>query len=50
MPLSSPMVSVTGTGFTVPVKLAFRAAAANAYRFAPMGVFSTSKAASWFMA
>jgi hypothetical protein len=52
MPPLPPMVSVTtGTGFMFPVKLALRAAATNAYRFAPMGVISTSKAAaSWFMA
>jgi hypothetical protein len=33
VPVSAPMVSVTGTGFTVPVKLAFVATAVMAYRF-----------------
>jgi hypothetical protein len=36
VPLSSPMVNVTGTGFTVPVKLAICAAAPNAYLFVPV--------------
>jgi len=41
MPLSSPMVSITGTGFVVPVKLARCAAATNAYRSVPVGRIST---------
>jgi hypothetical protein len=36
-PLLSPMESVTGTGFTVPVRLAFRVPARNAYRAANLG-------------
>jgi len=35
MPLTSLMVGVTGAVFTAPVELAFRAAATNAYKFAP---------------
>jgi hypothetical protein len=42
VPQSSPMVKVTGTGFTVPVKLASCAAATNAYRKLPVGAISTS--------
>jgi hypothetical protein len=34
IPLSPPLVSVTGTGLTVSLKLAFYAAASTAYRFA----------------
>src|SRR5580658_9023131 len=43
-PPSSPMESVTGTGFTVPVRLAFRVPARNAYRLVPSGAITTSKA------
>ena len=44
VPLLLPMVSVTGTGFTVPVRLAFRVPARNAYRLVPSGAITTSKA------
>jgi len=43
VPLSSPMVSVTGTGLVVPVKLACRAFASNAYRSVPVGLISAFK-------
>lgn len=43
MPVSAPMVSVTGTGFPVPVKLAFVATAVKAYRFVPVGLIPTVK-------
>jgi hypothetical protein len=43
VPVSAPMVSVTGTGFTVPVKLAFVATAVKAYRFVPVGLIPTVK-------
>jgi hypothetical protein len=38
--LSLPMIKLTGTGFTVPVRLAFCTAASNAYRSAPVGVIA----------
>jgi hypothetical protein len=43
VPLSLPMVNVTGTGFVVPVKLARCADAANAYRKVPVGVTSACR-------
>ena len=43
VPVSAPMVSVTGTGFTVPVKLAFVATAVKVYRFVPVGLIPTVK-------
>jgi hypothetical protein len=39
-----------GAGFTVSVKLPFRAAVTKARRVATMGLISTSKAVSWFTA
>jgi hypothetical protein len=42
VPQSSPMVGVTGTGFTVPVKLASCVAPTNVYRKPPVGVISAS--------
>ena len=42
VPLSSPMVSITGTGFLVPAKLASRASAPNAYRSVPVRLISAS--------
>jgi hypothetical protein len=47
VPLSSPMISVTGTGFLVPFKLASNAAASSAYRLVPVGSITTPKATPW---
>ncbi len=41
VPLSLPMVSVTGTGFFVPARLGFSASAFNAYRLVPLGSIRT---------
>jgi Adenylosuccinate synthetase len=38
-----PMVSVTGTGFTVPIKLGCRASAFKLYRLVPVGSIRTCK-------
>jgi len=43
VPLLLPMVSVTGTGFTVPVKLAFCPAAWNENRLVPVGPIAACK-------
>ena len=43
MPLLLPMVRVTGTGFTVPVRLAFCAPAWNENRLAPVGAIVACK-------
>ena len=42
-PLSLPMVSITGTGLVVPVKLARSATAKNPYRKVPVGAISTCR-------
>jgi hypothetical protein len=49
VPLLLPMVSVTGTGFTVPVKLAFCAAASNTNRLVPVGPIAARKGTPWFV-
>ena len=41
VPQLSPMVSITGTGFTVPVKLASRAFATNEFHSVPVCLIST---------
>jgi hypothetical protein len=43
VPLSPPKIRLSHTAFLVPVKLAPVAAAANAYRSVPVGVFSASR-------
>jgi hypothetical protein len=45
VPVLLPMVSITVTGFLVPVKLTSCPSASNLYRDAPVGLISTSRPA-----